>query len=210
MSLWHLSWLYMMNLMWNMAPKWQLSDLILNQIWLEIFEYQLHHYGWLLSAQTVIRNKQSAKKIVFFWFSQSWCQQLERNFSVKSSSLWHLLFPANLFKTIFKVDCGLKKQNWIVVCFVRSAIVPYKMMQSSWSTHLPRFSTSRELGKSTRFASRAKNCKLFWGNMMWALIFYLGNDVIKCLAIFSSTLADALIKRTNIGTSLWVYQTVNS
>jgi hypothetical protein len=48
----------------------------------------------------------------------------------------------------------------------------------------------------------SKKLQIVLGKYDVSFDFLLGNDVIKCLAIFSSTLADALIKRTNIGTSL--------
>jgi hypothetical protein len=169
-----------------MASKWQLSDLILNQIWLEIFEYQYHHYGWLLSAQTVIRNEQSAKKIVFFWFRKSRRKQLESDFSVKSSSLWHL-FSQSLQDYIqgwlwlkeAKLDCCVLHKE--CHCPVQNDA---ELMEHAFASicHFSR------VGQICLICLMSKKLQFFSGKYDMRLDFFnLRNDIIKWFAIFCST-----------------------
>jgi hypothetical protein len=160
----------MRTLMMNMASKRQFADFILDSNWLKSFRYQCYCSGWLLVVQSVRKNQQSAEKMGVFWWCTCWRHQFESNISVKSFSLSNFSCTKHL-QTMWGVDCAWDSE---IRSSCASPGVPLSLIgDTKRGTELVEhsFALFWGLGKSTRFARWAKNCKLFWWNVMWALIF---------------------------------------
>jgi hypothetical protein len=160
----------MRTLMTNMASKRQFADFILDSDWLKSFRYQCYCSGWLLVVQSVRNNQQSAEKMGVFGWCGCWRHQFESNISVKSFSLSNFSCTKRL-QTMWGADCGLRQRNKIVMCFTRGAIVPHWWHKKGTELVEHSFALFWGLGKSARFAGRAKNRKLFRWNVTWASIF---------------------------------------
>jgi hypothetical protein len=160
----------MRTLMTNMAPKRQFADFILDSDWLKSFRYQCYCSGWLLVVQSVRKNQQSAEKMGVFGDAHVGAISL-RAISQLNPSLCLIFLVPNVSRLceglIVAWDSEIRSS-------CASPGAPLSLIgDTKRGTELVEhsFAIFWGLGKSARFAGRAKNRKLFRWNVTWASIF---------------------------------------